>query len=319
MRQVVATLVLLVCVGAALALACRHGGHADGRGAAARPDTALLATRLRRTTARLEAAHGGADTGRAEAPIARWLLPRELDEVSGLALTRDGRLLAHQDERAAIFEIDYRRGVIAKIFSAGDPVAADDFEGLAVAGDSVVLLTSTGQLYVFAEGRDGAHVPYRIVDTGLGRECELEGLAYDAARHALVLGCKTPGGGLGRRGILLYRVPFGPGAPGVGADTGRTAPAERIVIDARRLPPEWKGFHPSAVEVHPTSGHYVVIAGDERAMLEVTPAGDVVRALAIPGEHPQPEGLTILPDLTLVVSDEARGGPAAVTLYPYPR
>ena len=33
--------------------------------------------------------------------IARWVLPRELDEVSGFALTADGRLLAHGDERVA--------------------------------------------------------------------------------------------------------------------------------------------------------------------------------------------------------------------------
>ena len=57
--------------------------------------------------------------------IARWLLPRELDEISGIALTSDGRLLAHGDERAQISEIDYRRGVIVKQFVVGRPTVRE--------------------------------------------------------------------------------------------------------------------------------------------------------------------------------------------------
>ena len=56
--------------------------------------------------ARLEAAVSSADTG----PIARWILPAQLNEISGVALTTDGRILAHGDQRGAVFAIDYRRG-----------------------------------------------------------------------------------------------------------------------------------------------------------------------------------------------------------------
>ena len=55
-------------------------------------------------------------------PIARWLLPPELAEISGLALTPDGRLFAHNDETARITEIDYRRGTVIKHFSVGRAV-----------------------------------------------------------------------------------------------------------------------------------------------------------------------------------------------------
>src|SRR5205814_2130850 len=38
-------------------------------------------------------------------PRTRWVLPPDLREISGLALTDDGRLLTHDDERARIVEL----------------------------------------------------------------------------------------------------------------------------------------------------------------------------------------------------------------------
>ncbi|MDE0682021.1 MAG: hypothetical protein OXI63_03810, partial [Candidatus Poribacteria bacterium] len=37
-----------------------------------------------------------------------WKLPGRLYEISGLAMTLDNRLMAHNDEKAGIYEIDYR-------------------------------------------------------------------------------------------------------------------------------------------------------------------------------------------------------------------
>ena len=62
-------------------------------------------------------------------------LPRRLREVSGLAMTADGRLLAHHDEAAVVFEIDDASGRVVKQFQLADldaPVAGD-FEGIAAA------------------------------------------------------------------------------------------------------------------------------------------------------------------------------------------
>ncbi len=70
----------------------------------------------------------------------RWKLPGKLQEISGLAMTDDGRLLAHNDEKAVVFEIDSRNGRIVKQFSLSDltkPVE-DDFEGIAVAARPMV-------------------------------------------------------------------------------------------------------------------------------------------------------------------------------------
>ena len=72
------------------------------------------------------------------------------------------RLLAHDDERGRVVEIDFPAGSIVKDFELGGPRGrvADDFEGIAAAEGRLYLVTSSGRLYEFAEGADGETVPY---------------------------------------------------------------------------------------------------------------------------------------------------------------
>src|SRR5215212_5748517 len=44
--------------------------------------------------------------------VAKWIVPPELREISGLALTDDGRVLAHDDEVARVYVIDPRAGIV---------------------------------------------------------------------------------------------------------------------------------------------------------------------------------------------------------------
>ena len=123
-----------------------------------------------------------------------WKLPRRLAEISGLAVTTDNRLLAHNDEKGIIYEIDYRNGSIVKAFQLADMAApvADDFEGIATVDDQIYLVTSAGRLYECGEGADGESVLFNTYATGVGSDCEIEGLAYDESQRALILMCKNP-------------------------------------------------------------------------------------------------------------------------------
>ena len=84
---------------AALTLAATACKPAD----AARIDRAELEKREARLAAlKARGDSGVADSTIKDGAIARWVLPQDLDEISGVALTPDGRLLAHGDERAQI-------------------------------------------------------------------------------------------------------------------------------------------------------------------------------------------------------------------------
>ncbi|MEM9209243.1 MAG: hypothetical protein AAGA61_08345, partial [Pseudomonadota bacterium] len=121
----------------------------------------------------------------------QWALPEKLVEISALAMTPDHRLLAVDDERAVIFEIDYVEGGLVKAFALDKPVLRGDFEGLAVLGSTVYLMTSDGDIYAAPEGQDGERVEFERHKTRLGDECEFEGLAADNAAGRLLLLCKN--------------------------------------------------------------------------------------------------------------------------------
>ena len=229
-------------------------------------------------------------------------------------MTRDHRLLAHNDEVGIVFEIDYRDGSIVKEFQLADmadPVA-DDFEGIAVADGRIYLVTSSGRLYECPEGTDGESVLFTVYATGVGRDCEIEGLAYDEGARELLLMCKDPRSEdlLGKLAIYRWSI-----------DDKRLVDDSPIVIPvgdfARRIGSD--GYRPSGIERHPVSGNYFVVAARPGAIAEVTPAGEVVAARRFTaGWHRQVEGIAFAADGALIVSDEGGSGRASLTVYPTP-
>ena len=272
-------------------------------------DSATIASRETRLAQALAHGDSGADR---EKPLARWLLAPELSEISGLALTADGRLLTHEDEDGTVWEIDYRRGVIVKRFRLGPKAVRGDFESIAVADGSVFLFTSKGHLYQFHEGAAGARVDFRLHKTGLGDECEFEGMAFDPAIASLMLACKIVRTRTLRDSLVIYRWSL--------QDGDDQRPSRLTVPLAKAIGANgWKTLHPSDITVDPASGNYVLIASREKALIEITPAGEVVFSRPLPGEHEQPEGIAITKDSILIVSDEQGGSKAAViTLYRWP-
>jgi uncharacterized protein YjiK len=239
-------------------------------------------------------------------PVAEWIMPPELREISGLALTARGTVLTHDDNIGRVYEIDPRTGILLKGFSLAGGVRGD-FEAITVAGTDVYLLKSSGKIYKFQEGADASWVPYSVYDTGLGKECEFESMAYEADSSRLLLVCKKflqkqP------KELLIYHVPLP-----LGDRSAITAMqvAMKDVVGSNK----WKNFHPSDINIDPITKNYVIVASHERGLIVVTPDGEVVRSEPIPGNHRQPEGVAITPDSLLLVSDEANVKPPAITLY----
>jgi hypothetical protein len=285
------------------ATGCRKSG--EGTPDASKEDSAGLESRVTRLTEALAKADSGVERGK---PVARWLLPPELSEVSGLALTPDGRLFAHNDESARITELDYRRGTVIKQFFIGKQGLRGDFEGLAYAGDRFFLLSSDGMLYEFREGSDGERVDYTAHDTRLGKECEFEGVAYDSTANSLVLACKHVAVKKFKDMLVLFRYRLGDSS---GARLSElTVPLSEVI---GKNP--WKDFRPTDITIDPFTGNYVLVAAPEKGLLALTPAGVVLFSRPLAGRHPQPEGIAITSDSILIIGDESIAAPGTITLY----
>jgi DNA-binding beta-propeller fold protein YncE len=244
-------------------------------------------------------------------PVAKWILPPGLGEISGLVLTRDGRLVAHDDELGRVTVIDARGGVLLKQFNLGDRQTLADFEGITMVNDVFYMVTSRGALYEFREGLDGDRVHFTIHDLNLGQECEIEGVAHDAQLMVLVMPCKNVLASELKDQLVLYRWPLG---GGVGSQVERfTMPLETVIGSN-----DWKQFRPTDIAVDPKTGHYVLVAAQEQGLLEMTRTGQVIRSMPLPGDHPQAEGIAITPDGLLIVSDESGNHSATITVYRWP-
>ena len=241
-----------------------------------------------------------------------WKLPRELEEVSGLAMTADNRLLAHNDERAIVFEIDYRSGSIVKSFQLSDtkfPVAGD-FEGIAATDDRIYLVSSSGRLFEFREGSAGESVLFNVYTTGIGRDFEIEGLAYDRGLRVLLLMCKEARSLEAEGKVAIYKW---------STDERQMKENGRILIPVKEFARHIKGrkFHPSGIERHPVTGNYFVVAARQAAIAEISPDGQVVVVRKFSAKwHRQVEGIAFAADGTLIVADEGAGRKGRLTLYP---
>lgn len=247
----------------------------------------------------------GAQTLFARDPVRQWRLPAALAEISGLAATADGRLFAHDDERAVIYQIDAAQGRLVSSFAVGAPETGD-FEGLAITRDGVFwLVTSTGALLSFREGADGAHVDSERFDSGLRDVCEVEGLAHLPTDESLILACKRMESRDMRDGIRLYAW-----RPGETASLWRSI-RERDVTEAAGV----AKFQPSSVEIDASTGAFVVLSARDGAVAWFDADGSLRSAWALGPEHAQAEGVTLLANGQLVLADEAARGGALLSIY----
>lgn len=289
---------LILCAVAGVA-ACRESSEAN---AAQRKAT----ERAREKQLERRLAEADANPSKIE-PVAKWMVPPELREISGIALTGDGRLLAHGDELSRVYVLNPRSGVVLKKFTVGSGLAGD-FEGITVAGSDIYMIASNGTLYQFKEGADEATVRYSTIDTRLGKECEFEGVAFEPDSLWLVMPCKRATKKLPRGQLIIYRWRL------QGPDSARLTMLSIPMAQAVGSN-DWKSLHPSDITIDPATGNYILISAQEKALVEITPGGVVERSEALPGKHPQPEGVAITRDNILIVSDEASKKPAAITLY----
>lgn len=238
----------------------------------------------------------------------QWKLPGKLREISGLALTDDGRLLAVADEYAIVYELDYTEGRIVKSFALGEPTIEGDFEGIATIGETVFLTTSDGTIYSSAEVDDGKRVEFEKTETGLGKHCEIEGLT--ALGENLLFLCKK---------VRSKDVIDGLSVFVWSRETARFLMSDLIGLPESEILAQLglDRLSPSGLAVDAATGHLLLVAAQQRTLVEITTEGKLIEATKMPlaDRHRQAEGIEITGSKKLLISDEGGNQKARIAIY----
>jgi uncharacterized protein YjiK len=220
---------------------------------------------------------------------AQWTLPGSLREASGLAVASPTTVLTHNDENGKIYRFDLASGTLKKILEFGDKTVKDDFEGIEVVDDDVYLATSNGLLY-HAPGAlagDRKTTSYNVIDTGLGHDCEIEGLVFDNGEF--LFPCKKARTDKYKNYLTVFAW-----APG----SSRTS--VRLSVSFASIGGR---VHPSAIESD--QNRYFIVAGREHVLIVIDKETLSVERIPLSPElHPQPEGISLPGDGSVVLVDE---------------
>ncbi len=232
-------------------------------------------------------------------------LTSELREISGIVSTPEGRLFAHNDESSMVYEISSADGRIVKRFAAGKPALRDDFEDIEFVAGTFYMVNSKGDIIEFKEAGDGEYSDIVKHKTPLSASYDVEGICYDDATNSLLLACKGFSGEQGSDDKAVFSFSL--------ADKN-LSDKPRFVINSNEV---GKDFSPSGIRKNPVTGTFYLISSTGNSIIELSKDGKLIGKSKLNGKvHEQPEGITFLPDNSLLISNEGKSGKGYIVIYP---
>ena len=233
------------------------------------------------------------------------IVSEALKEISGLSATdKAGVYLAIADERGEVFFMDGSAGGV--VYKSVLFREKGDFEGVEMVGKSIWAAKSNGDLFEITQW-ENASPQVEEFKSFLKKTNDVEGLAFDPWRNALLLACKENPDSLYPREIYAFSL-----------DTKVLAKTPVYTInpeDVNRLVAYGDNekhdyFSPSGLAVHPFTGDlYVISTALKRLVVVDYKTGKVKFAQRLDKKLlPQPEGISFDPAGNLLLSSEGKQG-----------
>jgi uncharacterized protein YjiK len=256
-----------------------------------------------------------------------YRVPNELMEISGISFINDTVLVAIQDEEGILYFYDLLKEEITKKYEFWK---GKDYEDLAVVGNDLWIVSSSGALYEIKNFKSEYTKP-KVFKTVLKEDNNIEGLAYDKKNNRLLLAVKdiSLDGDEKEKDIYAFDL-----------KTKTLNPTAIYSIRLSEIESFFKGdeieefskkilkavgnqnlnqvFRTSALSFHPITGELYVLSSLNNIVAVLNSKGSIVRILELDGkEFIQPEGLAFTHDGRLFISNEGKGQQANIIEVKY--
>lgn len=250
-------------------------------------------------------------------PTARYDLPKELKEISGLTYYQGTQLAGVQDERGDIYVFDYATGKVSDQLIFGPN---GDYEGIEFVKGVFYVLRSDGQIFIVRPGEDtfkaggiidNGSRQLQTLTIGLPEKTDVEGLGYDPKTDRLLIAIKDMKGEAKKRFVYFYDFDKKVAWKGIALTPAKLEQEAGLTGKAADL-------KPSGVAVHPKTGEFYLLASDGKKLLVLDRMG-IIRSVAQldPGDFRQPEGICFAPDGTLFIASEGKGDKGYILKFDY--
>jgi uncharacterized protein YjiK len=227
-------------------------------------------------------------------------LGESLKEISGITSINPDQVMAIQDEKGILYTVDLNTGnIISEVTFDKDR----DYEDLCLVGDHVFILERDGDLYQYHLIQPDSVIKF---ETAFSYRNDTESLAFDADRNRLLIAPKegSPDStqlapnikGVYAFDLLSKRIRPEPIATVAEKEIGR------IIGNGGKT----YNFKPSAIAVHPRTGHLYILASVGKILIVLDPKDNRILHVQLLNESqfPQPEGIAFDAVENLLIASE---------------
>lgn len=224
-------------------------------------------------------------------PSQKYILPKSLDEISGLSFYKDHQLACVNDEEGRVFMYDYQKEAVVDKIKFGK---AGDYEGVEVVDNEVFVLKSNGMVHGFKIGEAFE----RDIDCTHPDVKEYEGLSYDPKKKYLLLAAKERVKSKDDiKMIYAYSLTSKTFFKYIGI------PEAKVKGDNGN-----KDFKPSGIAIHPLNRDIYILASQGKKLLVLADDGHKKALISLdPSLYRQPEGICFSPQGELFIASEGAG------------
>lgn len=237
-----------------------------------------------------------------------WKLPKVLNEISGISLLTQEKIICVNDEQGKLFIYDLKNKTIAKKI----PFAKKgDYEDVAIKGNTAFVLRSDGTIFEISNFSN----TFTTIEnkTFLRKKDDAEGLFFDEDNNRLLIVCK---GNSNNKNDNYTRLVY---EFMLKDNHLNSAPVLTVSQNEINKTYNLKNIvAPSGIAIHPISKNIFILSSVNKILAEYTQDGKLQKIYSLNYPHfQQPEGISFDKNGDLFISNEAKKDKSNILKFNY--